>query len=232
MRVRKEYKEKLNEIIDSLINSPITISCLREKYLRIKELNERYAKRVENQDWSPSRYWRDNPRKIKFIREEVFPTLIFFEQYDNEAIVRFYNDNRNYDVELLDVNGNVVSYIEVTYPHDGEVENEINKTVNKNGGWTSLYSDGNPADSLRPKILSVIEKKSNKDYPNNTSLLIMSGTHCPTSDDFDDSSPDINVEKSLDQTVSLAKKIENNFDNIWFIDRHPPHRMRIIKSKK
>lgn len=244
MSDEQEFINWLNNEVNSIIGSPISIFELRKKYnYIIKEKKKLFSKKPQTKSPSPDKIWRNNPRPVKFLTEEIFPSLVFFEQYDIATKLRFYNDSRNYDVELLDENHQIIGYIEISFAKDGKYENEIDKTVNSHGIWVGNYSDQNPANNIRAegysdqnrannircRLIKVMQKKSKKPYPKNTSLIIFSGTMFPISDDFDDDKPDASVESYLDQTVELMKDIPNEFENIWFVDRHPPHKIRTIK---
>ena len=245
-QMKKEFTEGLSQIIRKIDGQALCVDLLKSFYQQAfvftNTLND-FAKEIKIWDpqnckgWSPMRDWKEMSgeveREIKYLRTEVYPLFKFFNQKQPTATIKSFNDNRNYDAELLDVDGNVTNYVEITFPIDGQFEKKTEKKITKQGYWSSEFSDDQVSffhDYCNGDLVKeLIKKKSEKNYPKNTILIIMAGPHFPHCDDFDSEKPNQTVEKYWNKFAEEASSIENSFTEIWLIDIREPYTIRAIK---
>lgn len=113
--------------------------------------------------------------------DEIMPLgRCAFAIYSDECRIRPILGNQGYDAEVLDAAGNVVDKIEVTAPKFGaEDAADARLVVSRGGGKMHVWDDDSqPLAALCPLIVSVAQKKAEKDYSDCT-LLIVAATKFP-----------------------------------------------------
>lgn len=236
----------LSKTVGNIHGQIKTVDELKQSYDTVIEHCKQLRKiAVENniwipcsrKGWSPMREWEEmsgeNRREIKFLKEEVYPICKFYETRASTIKLRCFNDNRNYDAELISPDNKINNHLEISFPRDGKYEVDIEKTITQHGIWHSGFNDSalewNDEYCNGSIVMRIIKKKSEKNYPKNTILIIMAGSVFPHFDDFDNSKPNPAVERFWDTFVINASKISNSFVEIWLIDRQSPFKIRQIK---
>jgi hypothetical protein len=106
---------------------------------------------------------------------EIIPLSIFaLKAYPNTCFVRPILDNQGYDAIVTDTHGNIIDYIELTFPHDGYREAENAELVVSRGyGKCDIYNPGEDIDRLCKFIQDVCLKKAVKDYSDCTLVIVI-----------------------------------------------------------
>ncbi|MBM4331464.1 MAG: hypothetical protein FJ117_09635 [Deltaproteobacteria bacterium] len=109
-----------------------------------------------------------------FIKEIVPLSVFALKAYENSCTVQPVLGNQGYDAIVKDNNGNIVEYIELTFPDDWKSEAEDAKLVVSQGyGQTDVFSPGADIDRLSTFIQDICMKKSQKDYSGCTLVIVI-----------------------------------------------------------
>lgn len=110
-----------------------------------------------------------------FIKEIVPLSIFALKAYPNTCRVAPVPGSREgYDAIVRDAQGNIIDYVELTFPGDWEAEAKDAKCVVSQGvGTCDVYSPGEDIDRLCKFIHDVCLKKANKDYSNCTLVIVI-----------------------------------------------------------
>jgi hypothetical protein len=110
----------------------------------------------------------------KVFSDEIIPLSIFcLKNYPNDFVVQPVLGNQGYDAIVKDDQGNIVDYIELTLPHDGESAAEDARNITTRGyGKTDVYAQGEDLRRQFKVILKTCFDKSQKDY-SDCSLVVV-----------------------------------------------------------
>jgi len=110
--------------------------------------------------------------------KEIIPLSIFaLKAYPNTYRVEPMLGNQGYDAIVRDTHGNVIDYVELTFPGNWEAEAKDAKLVISRGiGKGDMYPPGENVDRLYKFIQKTCEAKSKKDYSNCTLVIVLDFT--------------------------------------------------------
>lgn len=113
-----------------------------------------------------------------FIKEIVPLSIFALKAYPNTCLVEPQLGNQGYDAIIRDSHGNIIDYIELTFPDDWEAEAKDAKLVVSQGvGTCDVYSPGEDIDRLCKFIQDVCLKKAKNDYSDCTLVIVIA--FCP-----------------------------------------------------
>ncbi|MBI5675775.1 MAG: hypothetical protein HZC48_08145 [Nitrospirae bacterium] len=108
-----------------------------------------------------------------FIKEIVPLSIFALKAYPNSYRVELIHGNQRYDAIVRDSCGNVIDYVELTFPDDWKAEaNDAKLIVSRGYGKFDSHSPGEDIDRLGKFIHDVCLKKAKKDY-SDCSLVIV-----------------------------------------------------------
>jgi len=107
--------------------------------------------------------------------KEIIPLSIFaLKTYPNTCRVEPILGNQGYDAIVRDTHGNIIDYVELTFPDDWESEAKDAKLVVSRGyGKCDVYAPGEDIERLCKFIQDVCLKKAKKDYSNCTLVIVI-----------------------------------------------------------
>jgi hypothetical protein len=109
-----------------------------------------------------------------FIKEIVPLSVFALKIYDNSYTVEPILGNQGYDAIVKDKGGNIIDYVELTFPDDWKSEAEdANLVVSRGGGKTNVFSPGDDIDGLSKFIHDICLKKAQKDYSDCTLVIVI-----------------------------------------------------------
>lgn len=173
---------------------------------------------------------------LKELTEEALPLGIFCEHYfegSDDVIVTHTIGNQNFDVTIEDkrTNKTTLEHLEITQAHEGEdahlrmlvLEKEghvnslgaVTKQGTKHTGITievenEAIEHGVTFDNEAQRILAAAERKSGKEYPNNTGLVIICDDYIAFRDENDRDQLSTFVQEN-------ALTMLNNFSKVFVI---------------
>jgi hypothetical protein len=109
-----------------------------------------------------------------FIKEIVPLSIFSLKAYPNSWRVEPVLGNQGYDAIVRDQQGNIVDYVELTFPDDWEAESRDAKLISSRGyGACDVSAPGADVERLYKFIQAVCLKKAQKDYSNCTLVIVI-----------------------------------------------------------
>ena len=109
-----------------------------------------------------------------FIKEIVPLSVFALRAYSNTCRVEPKLGNQDYDAIVRDAHGNIIDYVELTFPGDWKAEAKDAKLIVSRGyGKYHGYSPGEDVERLRKFIQAICLKKAKKDYSNRTLVIVI-----------------------------------------------------------
>lgn len=109
-----------------------------------------------------------------FIKEIVPLSVFALKAYENSCTVQPVLGNQGYDAIVKDNEGNIIDFVELTFPDDWKSEAEdANLVVSRGHGKTDVFSPGSDIDRLSIFIRDICLKKAQKDYSDCTLVIVI-----------------------------------------------------------
>ncbi len=109
-----------------------------------------------------------------FIKEIVPLSVFALKKYENSCTVEPVLGNQGYDAIVKDDRGNIIDFVELTFPDDWKSEAEDAKLIVTRGhGKTDVFSPGGDIDRLSKFIHDICVKKAQKDYSDCTLVIVI-----------------------------------------------------------
>jgi hypothetical protein len=109
-----------------------------------------------------------------FIKEIVPLSIFALKAYPNTCRVEPRLGNQDYDTIVRDTHGNIIDYVELTFPGDWEDEAKDAKLIVSRGyGKYHGYSPGQDIERLSKFIRAACLKKAKNDYSNRTLVVVI-----------------------------------------------------------
>ena len=109
-----------------------------------------------------------------FIKEIVPLSVFALKAYENSCSVQPILGNQGYDAIVKDTEGNIIDFVELTFPDDWKSEAEdANRVVSRGYGNTDVFNPGEDIDRLSIFIQDICLKKAQKDYSDCTLVIVI-----------------------------------------------------------
>jgi hypothetical protein len=148
----------------------------------------------------------------KVFTDEIIPLSIFvLKVYPNTYRVKPVLGNQGYDAIIMDEKEQIVDFVEITCPQDGQRKaDDANKTVSRGYGNIHVYSPCENIDRLSKFIYFTCQKKAQKDYSNCTLVLVI---------DFDPPFPEHRrlCSKKLERLAEQIKSIRFKAKRVFLL---------------
>ncbi len=147
--------------------------------------------------------------------EEVVPVNIFAKSnYPPNYQIEPKLDNQSYDAIVYDADRKLYEYLEIAYPHDGKSDSDDNKKISAGGiGEVRVGEPGHEFDTLIPCILATANSKAQKEYGDQTTLVIVINP-TPAFPKFKK-----DEKKQLEELIHELKQIPFNAKRVFLLKR-------------
>ncbi|HLE87999.1 MAG TPA: hypothetical protein VI727_10095 [Candidatus Brocadiaceae bacterium] len=109
-----------------------------------------------------------------FIKEIVPLSVFALKAYPNSYRVQPILGNQGYDAIVRDMEGNIIDFVELTFPDDWEAKaKDANLIVSRGYGKCDVFSPGEDIERLSKFIQHVCSKKTKKDYSDCTLVIVI-----------------------------------------------------------
>ena len=109
-----------------------------------------------------------------FIKEIVPLSVFALKAYENSCSVQPILGNQGYDAIVKDNEGNIIDFVELTFPDDWKSEaKDADLIVSRGYGTTDVFKPGGDIDRLSIFIQDICLKKAQKDYSDCTLVIVI-----------------------------------------------------------
>ncbi|MFA6055678.1 MAG: hypothetical protein WC769_09910 [Thermodesulfovibrionales bacterium] len=109
-----------------------------------------------------------------FIKEIVPLSVFALKAYQNSYSVQPVLGNQGYDAIVKDNEGNIIDFVELTFPDDWKAKaKDAELVVSRGYGKTKVFKPGGDIDRLTSFIQDICFKKAQKDYSDCTLVIVI-----------------------------------------------------------
>ena len=111
----------------------------------------------------------------KIFNDEIVPlSCIALKLYPSTYKIKPVVSNQEYDAIIMNEEGNIIDYLEITWPQDGKRKaDDAQKILTRKYGNIYVYYPGEDIEELCKYILKTCQNKAKKDYSNCTLVIVI-----------------------------------------------------------